>query len=834
MRLKKLLSAFAILLISYSGIAQMAKVSVSGKIFEKSTNTPLEFATVVLRNVDKPELVIGSVTDEKGEFKLDVIKGIYNISYEFISLKTIVANNKLIDSYTNLGTIFLEPDVSQLNEIVLIADVSTVEFKLDKRVYNVGQDMMVKGGTMSDVLNNVPSVTVDPDGTVALRGNENVRILIDGRPSGLAGINIADALKLLPADSVEKVEVITNPSARYDAEGGGGIINIVLRKGKAQGINGSVIASIGDPAAYGLSSNINFRSDSFNLFSNFGYNYRDAPGNSSTDAQYFNNDGTTNSFIYEKRTNQRLNRTFNANYGIDLFLTKTASWTHALTFSKESGSNPDDVFFNYYDADFNPTFVRNRLNDQLSKEYSIEYSSIFTKQFKEEDHKLTANVAFSKNQDNENSIIYDQIVGDPSTLFTDVTLNNQSQLRNLLQADYVLPIGKDSRFEAGYRGNFQNNLTDFRVNENSIFTNLLEYKEHVNAFYAQYGSKFNKFSYFFGLRWEDSNIEVNSITVNDYNTKKYNNFFPSATLNYEINDDSNITLSYSKRINRPRGRFLNPFSSFSSNINIFQGNPDLDPSYTNVIDLGYLKKWDRLTFNTSIYFNVTDNTFEFIRKESGEFVTSINDGQDIVDPITGVITPVGEPDTRTPVIISTPINLAKEYRTGFEMNANYTPYKWWRLNGNFNFYRVENQGDYKYTNFQGIDVVQNFDNVASTWFTRITSRVTLPYKIDWQTNATFNASQKNAQGKRLDMTTVNLSFSKDILKDKGSLALNVSDLFNTRKRRNTVDLNNVSSYSTFQWRQRQITLAFTYRFNKKKERENQRGNEGGDEMMGTP
>ncbi|MFT7250787.1 MAG: outer membrane receptor for ferrienterochelin and colicins, partial [Flavobacterium sp.] len=204
MRLKKLLSAFAILLISYSGIAQMAKVSVSGKIFEKSTNTPLEFATVVLRNVDKPELVIGSVTDEKGEFKLDVIKGIYNISYEFISLKTIVANNKLIDSDTNLGTIFLEPDVSQLNEIVLIADVSTVEFKLDKRVYNVGQDMMVKGGTMSDVLNNVPSVTVDPDGTVALRGNENVRILIDGRPSGLAGINIADALKLLPADSVEK------------------------------------------------------------------------------------------------------------------------------------------------------------------------------------------------------------------------------------------------------------------------------------------------------------------------------------------------------------------------------------------------------------------------------------------------------------------------------------------------------------------------------------------------------------------------------------------------------------------------------------------------------
>jgi len=819
MKLNKLLLASTLMLISYSGLAQMAKVTVSGKIYEKSTNTPLEYATVVLQNVNNPELISGGSTDENGDFSINVLKGTYNIKYEFISLKTIQINNKEINSDTNLGTVFLEPDVSQLKEVVLIAEKSTVEFKLDKRVYNVGQDMMVKGGTMSVVLNNVPSVTVDPDGTIALRGNENVRILIDGRPSGLAGINIADALKLLPADSVEKVEVITNPSARYDAEGGGGIINIVLRKGKGQGINGSVIASVGDPEAYGLSSNVNFRSESFNLFSNFGYNYRNSPGNSSTNSEYFNEDGTTRNFIYESRTNQRLNRTFNANYGIDLFLTKTASWTHAITFSKESGSNPDNVFYDNYDANFNPTFIRNRLNEQKSKEYSIEYSSVFTKDFEKEDHKLTANVAFSKNQDNENSIIYDQILGDPSTYFTDVTLNNQSQLRNLLQTDYVLPIGKDSRFETGYRGNFQKNLTDFRVNENSVFTNLLEYKENVNALYAQYGSKINKFSYFFGLRWEDSNIEVNSITANDYNTKKYNNFFPTATLNYELNKNSNLTLSYSRRINRPRGRFLNPFSSYSSNINIFQGNPDLNPSYTNAIDIGYLRKWDKLTFNTSAYLNITDNTFQFIRKESGDFVTTDVNGVSV----------------ETPVIISTPINLSKEYRAGFEMNANYSPYKWWRLNGNLNLYRVENQGDYSYTDYQGNEVVQNFDNIATTWFTRITSKITLPYKVDWQTNATYRAAQKNAQGKTLDMTSVNLSFSKDILKDKGSLALNVSDLFNTRKRRSIVDLENVSSFTTFQWRQRQVTLSFTYRFNKQKERDNQRNNEsGGDEMMGTP
>lgn len=813
MRLSKLLSALTLLLLSYSGMAQMAKVTVSGKIYEKSTNVPLEYATVVLKNVDKPEIVAGGVTDEKGNFKVDVIKGIYTISYEFISLKTIVINNKKIDSDINLGTIFLEPDVSQLKEVVLISEKSTVEFKLDKRVYNVGQDMIVKGGTISDVLDNVPSVTVDPDGTIALRGNENVKILIDGRPSGLAGINIADALKLLPADSVEKVEVITNPSARYDAEGGGGIINIILRKGKAQGINGSVIASVGDPESYGLSSNLNFRGEGFNVFSNFGYNYRNSPGNSLTDAQYFDKTtGATTSFVNESRTNERLNKGFNANFGIDLFLNKSTNWTHSLTFNRSTGENPDNVFFNNFDASKTPTFIRNRFNDQFSKEYSLEYATNFTKQFEKEDHKLTVDVAVSQNREDENSIIYDQIIGNPSSLFTESTLNNQKQQKNLLQTDYVLPIGQNGRFEAGYRGSFQKNLTDFKIIPNTLYSNTLEYNEFINAMYMQYGNKINKFSYFLGLRYEDSNIDVNSITSNNYNNKKYNNFFPTATFNYDINKESNVSISYSKRINRPRGRFLNPFSSYSSNINIFQGNPDLNPTYTNAFEIGYLKRWQKVTLNSSIYTNITDNSFQFIRKESGLFVSGI------------------------PVILSTPINLSKETRTGFEFNVNYTPYKWWKLNGNFNFFRNETTGDYTYVDYLDQTIVQNFDNTNNTWFSRVNSKITLPYKIDWQTNITYRAPETSAQGKRLDMTSVNLAFSKDILKDKGTIALNVSDLFNTRKRRNITDIENlVYSYSEFQWRQRQVMLSFTYRFNKKKEKDNsQKREDGGDEMMGTP
>lgn len=788
------------------------KISISGKVLEKGSKVAIEYATVSFKNTTTKEL-FGAMTDATGTFTFEITPGEYSGEIELMSYKkTIIAAKKYTEN-AFLGTFTLEADISQLQDVVVIAEKSTVEIKLDKRVYNVGKDMMVKGGTVSDVLDNVPSVTVDTEGNVALRGNENVKILIDGKPSGLAGINVADALKLLPADAVEKVEVITNPSARYDAEGGGGIINIVIRKGKSNGINGSIIVSTGDPENYGVSTSLNKKGTNFNLFSNFGYNYRNNPGNSLTNAEYFNSDGTTSRYINERRTNERLSEGYNANFGIDLNLSKSLTWTNALTFRESSGKNPDNVFFYNYDALQNPTFVRNRLNDANSDEFSIEYTSNFTKKFEKDGHQLTVDIAVSQNRENEIATIYDQIIGDPSTLFTEITDNKQSQQRNLFQTDYVLPIGKDGRFEAGYRGSFQEGITEFEIAPTSSYSNTLEYNEYVNSFYTQYGSKINKFSYFLGLRFEDSNIDVNSLTANDYNNKKYNNLFPSATLNYEISEKSSMSISYSKRINRPRGRFLNPFSTYSSNINVFQGNPDINPSLTDAIDVGYLTKWDKITFSTSAYVNVTNAAFQFIRKESGLFVQGV------------------------PVIISTPINLAKEYRAGFEFNLNYTPYKWWRLNGNFNLFRNETQGNYRYTNYLNAVVVQNFDNIALTWTSRLSSKISLPFKIDWQTNVSYEAPQTTAQGKRLGNYGINLAFSKDVLNDKGTIALNVSDVFNSKKRIIETHIENVvSSYSEMQMRVRQITLSFTYRFNKKKtDKERIKREEGGEgDFIGQP
>ncbi|WP_333600990.1 TonB-dependent receptor domain-containing protein [Flavobacterium sp.] len=802
------------------------KITITGKVIEKTSQLPLEYATITLKNSKNPKLIFGGITDNKGDYSVEITPGTYDITLEFISFKPTVIKQKQLTETSSLGTIGLEEDATQLNEVVVRAEKTTVEIKLDKKVYNVGQDMIVKGGTASDVLDNVPSVTVDPDGNVALRGNDNVKILIDGRPSN--AINIADALKTISADALDKIEVITNPSARYDAEGGGGIINIVLKKGKNQGINGTIIGTVGNPRNYGLVSNINFKSENFNLFSSIGYNDSKSPGKSLTDTDYLNPDGTIQKTINERSTRERGRKGFNYTVGLDWYLDKTWTWTNSFNYRKNDGSNPDNVFLYNYEP--NNTYVRNRYNDQFTNTRDLEYAFNFTKKFKKEGHKLTFDGSFSNDLDNDASMITDFVLGEENLATKESTINYQTQKRNLFQSDYVLPLGKNSQFEAGYKGDFNELVTDYRVGDvdnngnytpNLNYTNKLDYKERINALYTQFGSKINKFSYLLGLRYEDSNIDINLLTTNDFNNKKYHNFFPSAFLTYQLKEQSTISLNYSRRISRPRSRFINPFSNYSSNVNIFQGNPDINPSLTDAFDIGYMNKWNKVTFSTSMYYNTTKDVFQFIKRPNGEYVTTIVDGETVV----------------TPVILSTPINLAKEQRFGFEFNVNYTPYKWWKLNGNFNFFQSKTTGNYSYTIENTGEVVhEDFNKTAASWFTRVSSKITLPYKIDWQTNATYNAPQNNAQGRSLGTYGVNLAFSKDVLKDKATVALNVNDLFNSRKRISETSLETLNSYSEQQWRQRQINLSFTYRFNNvktdkdkdKKPKGNQDNNDNGD------
>ena len=796
---------------SQQGPGGRPKVKVTGKVFEKVSKQPLEYATISLTAPNDTKVVAGGITNPKGEFEVAVAPGTYDIKVEFISFKSTEIKQKSIQGDTNLGVVNLSEDAAQLNEVVVRAEKSTVEIKLDKKVYNVGQDMIVKGGSVSDVLDNVPSVSVDTEGNVSLRGSDNIRILIDGRPS--QAINIAEALRQLPADAIDKVEVITNPSARYDAEGGSGIINIVLKKGKNQGFNGTFIASTGLPETYGLSANLNYKTEKLNYFTTAGYNYRTTEGAGQTNSEYLNPDGTTKSFLDEDRDTKRIRNGFNARAGVEWTITPSTFWTNAINYQKNTGDDRDLINYYNYDPNRNFTGTTYRLNNADTGSENFEYTSNLIKNFNDKGHKLTADLSISRNTDDS----YSTITASPN--FNN-TLNDQIQKQVLFQADYVLPLGKGSQFEAGYKGSFGDLNNEYYVTENGgakdpNLSNTLEYKENINALYTQYGFKVNKFSYLFGLRWEDTDIHVNLLDNSDFNTKKYNNLFPSAFISYEISDQSNFSASYSKRLSRPRGRFMNPAVNYASNVNIFQGNPDLDPSLTDKYDIGYIKKWDKVTFNTSAYFEDTKDVFSFVRSPTG-------------DEVNGV-----------PVIKSQPINLGKEQKFGFEFTFNYTPFKWWKLNSNFNFFNVKTTGEHSYTDTQGNLIVQNLDNQANSWFARVNSKVTLPYKIDWQLTAMYNGEQKTAQGKNLGQFGMNTAFSKDVMKDKGTIAFNISDVFNSRKMRSYTYLDDVSSYSEFQFRKRQFNLSFTYRFNKPKgERDknaqprNDGGGDGGGDFPG--
>jgi hypothetical protein len=814
------LATILCLLLSFISFGQPSNTSnielrdfkVTGQVLEKGSDLPLEYASVSFLD-PSGKVVTGGITDLNGNYDVKVPEGTYTIQFDFISFKTYQMTGQRIDSNKKLPVVYLELDSESLDEVVVRAETTEVQIRLDKKIYNIGKDLTTSGATVSDALNNVPSVTVDVEGNIALRGNENVRILINGRPSAIAGFGSTDALRQLPAEAIERVEVITSPSARYDAEGTAGILNIVLRKEKTLGFNGSVIANVGYPLSSGLNVNANLRTEKFNIFNTTGYRYRESPGNAFFENRYFS---TTREFplVQEDREYDRLGRNFNSNLGMEYFINDQSSIT-ASGFIRIG--DDDDVttnITNEFDSNnvLGQTTIREEKETEDDKNYQLALN--YRNKFNNDGHELTADFQYEISDETEDAVI-GEFINLPTftNLPTEIVTTVEDQTEYLAQIDYVLPIGENAQFEAGYRGNFEETITDFTVEEevgtsgvfvkNDSLSNIFAFEQNVNALYTQYGNKFGKFSFLLGLRMENTVLK-GEVTAEDVNSggsgldlnfdKDYLGLFPTVNLIYEIGERENITLGYNRRINRPRHWFLNPFPSRSSEANIFQGNPGLDPAYASAFDLGYLKRWDKITLTTSIYYQYETDSFERIQED------------------TGLETPNG-----IPIIRTIPINLSTNERIGFEAGILYNPIKWLRFNGSFNFFRFSTEGE-----FNGVDY--GADNTS--WFARGSAKVSLPAKVDWQTNAFYRGPTNNAQTESEGIISINMAFSKDIFNENATLGFNVSDLFNSRKRRSFTSTDTFTSESEFQWRERSFNLSFTYRFNQKKQRE-RNGREGG-------
>jgi len=768
--------------------ATMKKIKLSGTVIDQDTQEILEYATISLVNENAPGRIQGGITDDKGKFDIEVFPGKYNINIEYIGFTKVEFEGKVLQEDENLGVISLTIAAESLDEVELVGERTEVEIRLDKRIYNVGRDITVRGGSVADVLDNVPSVSVDVEGNIALRGNENVRILINGKPSGLVGLSGPQGLRSLPAESIEKVEVVTSPSARYEASGTAGILNIILKKEELEGFNGSFILNGGFPTTYGGNASLNWRTKKINFFSTTSLRDSESRGGGLFESENFN----PLRFVNEDRKYIRNRKSIFFNLGTEYYFNDLTSLTVSGFMRKSDNDSNNTTEIENLNANgiVIDQFGRYQFEEELDN--SQQFTANFTKKFDEKGHELVLEFQTESSSEDENDL------AENTNTFDQESESLENQKRTLLQLDYVWPIDKNTQFELGFRGDYSFQETDYNVFDllnsgrtpNTQLTNFLGFLQNVTAAYTQYGQKVDKFSYLMGLRMEKTHIEIDQKTTDIFKEKYYTDWFPTLNLSYEFNEKENITLGYSRRVSRPRSWSLNPFRSLTSLTFFRQGNPDLDPSYSNVFDFGYLKRWDKFTFNGSVYYQKATQVIERITEATGEFVVVSEN-----------------PIVELPEFRSTSINLSENHRTGTEFTLTYTPKRRVRISGNFNIFNSETIGSYNGT---------VFDREIISWFARMNSSFPLPFDINTQLRAFYFGPRANAQTESKGVLTFSGALNKSLFNKKGEISFQMSDILNSSIRKSTTEAADFRNYSEFQWRQPTYVFTLTYRINERK------------------
>lgn len=763
-----------LIFLSFTVYSQTQKtITVSGKAIEKKTAIALEFVTVTFTNISNDKLTTGTTTDSSGNFSLKIIPGRYTIKAEFIGSESSTIENIDLQSDQVLPTFLLEEISTQLETVEIQTEKTTIEHKLDKKVFNVGNDLVSKGGNANDILNNVPSVNVNPNGVVSLRGNTGVRILINGKPSVLTANN---GLEQIPAENIEKVEVITNPSSKYDSEGTAGIINIVLKKNKSKGFGSSVQVTTGIPDNHALGYNVNYKNKKINIFSDLRYRYINFLGNESTSRTIY--DGNiVDSYLNGTVDRDRTNRTFTTYFGGDYYFNDRNMVTLSYFYRNNTSRSDVDYTFNYLDENRNTERTVKAFEGYKEPQIANQIELNYIKTFDKEGQKFTINLQYDFWNDDENESIAEQEVFPTSSPFRALKSKNiESSKDFLFQSDYSIPINEKSKIELGIKGEIRKINSDYQAYDNNIsidsLNNVLHYDERIIGAYIQYGSSIKKLNYLLGLRMEDSNTGSND-KINQFNIdKKYTDFFPTAHFTYEINDIFNVQLSYSRRISRPGFWQLNPFGGIADRRNIRIGNPDLDPVYTNSYELGTLIKWRKFTINPSLYHQFSKNVFQDIR------VTN-SDG----------------------FLVEQSINSGTESRIGAEISISYSPLKWLTLNGEMNYYSFEQKGIFTVSDKNFLSK-QSTRIKFSTW--------------NFQTNLNYLGATRNGQDNSKSQYWVDFGMGKDIWKERATVTLKVDNIFDSRISKGFVKGDDYTLDYNFRSPGPRVYATFTYRLNRKK------------------
>ena len=800
--MKKLL--FTAILFSFTVTAIFAQTegTLSGTVYDEKDN-PLPKASVAVYDSTQSNIITGVTTDSAGVFRVDVSPGKYVIEISFVSYRPYTQEVSVAKGEnTQLGNIGLSPTAETMSEVYVRAESSQMQMSFDKRVFEVGQDITSLGGSAVEVLDNVPSLATDIDGNLSLRGNQSVRILINGKPSSRVSGGNVDALRSIPANMIKEVEIITNPSSKYAAEGSAGIINIILRKETQRGVNGSFSLGTGLPQEYEGSTNLNYRVNDINFFFNGGLDYRTEPESGSSFQRLAGPDTTS---MYSERTDAHESELDgDLRFGADFYLSENEVLTASAYVSGEREENNEDINytdFEYRAGQFSGPVIEEivRDNEEVANETDFDFNLDYENKFEGDEHKLVADASFDISSETADTDIEETIrAGTEDPLFQRITDSEDEQdLR--INAEYVRPLGENGKLEAGVRSDTEWMDNSYNVEERQngnwvslpAFNDNFKYLENVNAAFAILGTEWGDFSGQVGLRLENTRIRTEVKSTGQVNNQNYLNLFPSAFINYAFNEQQSVQISYSRRLSRPWSRSLIPFVDFDDPRSQFTGNPNLKPEFSNSYEAGYLHYWDTGSLLTSFYYRYRTDVIERITEQ--------NQG----------------------VIRIFPINLATEESWGIELSADQEIANALNLSLNANLFRSNSDGSY-----QG----QVFSSEAEIAQGRLQLRWDVTDTWKFQTSMRYQGPRETTQGTREGMTMIDSGLSKEFMDGKALISLNVRDLLNAQNFQNTVTTDgnpNTEFYSQreFSWSSRSASINFQYFFGEQEQQS--RGGRGG-------
>lgn len=772
--------------------------SITGIIIEKATNNPIEFANVIIQKKSDNTMVQNTVTNSTGKFSFEnLTDGEYTIIYSFIGFEKMQTPVIVIDSKKrkiNLGQLYISETSQTLNEVEVTARKSTFIKAIDRKVFNVGEDLMSKTGTVSELLQNVPSVQVDIDGNLSLRGSDNVMVLINGKPSALMGANRAAVLQQMPASSIEKIEIITNPSAKYKPDGTSGIINIVLKKNKSLGLNGSIAANAGNDERYNGNFLINYNPGKLNVFGS--YSIRKDDRLRYTDDFRKHSKLNTDTIIYSQLNATDHSRPLSniLHTGADYKINDHNKIGVSGSYNYRSFTRKETDINTFKNTALTVTKDYDRLRTDPEYEKDMELAASIQHTFTKEGHELNADYTTSKSMEQEDNH-YSNVYRVPASSSTyDNTLIKQGDDESQFTLEYINPFSEDIKFEAGYIFEARKNDMDFYGESLNSLANTWEkdltksnqfiYKENIHVLYATYEQDLGKFGFLAGLRAEQAYVNSNQVTTDTVMKNQYFRLYPTLHLSYKITDIHELQLNYSHRIRRPEGDEMNPFPEYQDPYNLRIGNPHLKPADIHSVELGYQFKKKSTTFLSTLYYRYTYNSMTDITKY-------INDS----------------------VKLSTRENLSKSTSAGLELILSTSIGKIANINLSTNTY-------YNTIDASSLGYSQNKATIA--WSANLSAGINFTKSTVLQLTSSYFAERLTPQGKQLPSFVLNTGFKQEFLKRKAAFIITVSDVFNSMRNKTIIDTPELYEKTVRKRSARMIYAGFSYTFGKlsKKDKDN--------------